>query len=90
MPLGEVLALVRCPGNEAGFYCDRLAPTAVPAPEGFGMESRAARIQGALLAQAMLKDHAHGLCRDQADWDVRARDAVISAFRGTESRPWQY
>jgi len=90
MPQGAVVVLVRYPGNEACFYCDGLAPAVLPAPDSYGLESRAARIQGALLAQALPMHHAHEVCRDQADWDVRTRAVVTAAFRGTESRPWQY
>jgi hypothetical protein len=90
MPQGAIVVLVRYPGNEAVFYCDGLVSTVVAAPEVYGIESRAARIQGALLGQAMRNHEADRFCSDQADWDGRARAVVTAAFRGTASRPWQY
>ena len=90
MPQEAIVAFVRYPGNEAAFFCDGLDPVAVAPPDGYGPESRAARLQGALLGEAMLPEGIQRLCRDQSTWEAATRRIVSVAFNGTETRPWQY
>ena len=90
MPQGAIVVLVGYRGSEAAFFRDRLEPILVSAPQGYGPESRAARIQGALLGEVMQASDDRDPCGDQTSWDAACRSIVAAAFKGTESRPWRY
>ena len=90
MPQEAIVAFVRYPGNEAAFFCDGLDQVAVAPPYGYGPESRAARLQGALLGEVMVKEAVHRLCLDQSTWTAATHRILATAFQGTEARPWRY
>jgi len=90
MPPEAIVVFIRHPENETAFFCDGREPVFLPAPVGYGPESRAARIQGALLGEVMRRNGAQSLCHDQSASDAGTRSIVDAAFRGTESRPWHY
>ena len=78
------------PGNDVGFHRRGLTPVAVPVAPGYGPESRAARVQGALLVDHMTRDVGESLFSDQSVWTAAMHKAVEVAFCGTETRPWRY
>ena len=62
----------------------------IPAPKGYGNESRMARLQGALLAMTSQRDHDKADRMDDASWQRLCADTVRLAWLGTECRPWRY
>jgi hypothetical protein len=90
MPGGSVVVFVAHPGNHAAFFCAKLEPVSILAPPAYGPESRAARIQGALLSAVFRNGDERSLCSDRESLERGAESVYQVAFAGTETRPWQY
>ena len=85
-----VVVLHRYGAADSVFYCSDHPQVIVDAPEGYGTESRAARIQGALLGRALLGDSGISHPVEAGGWRRCCEDVVDLAFRGTDVRPWWY
>lgn len=72
------------------FFRNTGDPVTVPAPAGYDRASRAARLQGALLGDALALEHAQQTGVNAAEWTAECRRLVDIAFNGTERRPWRY
>jgi len=89
MPPGSTVVVHRHKAQDTVFYGEERTAH-VTAPRGFGNESRAARIQGALLGRAIdLRSNISELT-DVSDWQRFCEGVIDTAFHGTEVRPWQY
>jgi len=89
MPTGSTVLFHRHKSLDSAFYGEgRTAYTT--APQGFGNESRAARIQGALLGRSIGLGSLQSELNDAADWQRLCKEIVETAFHGTNVRPWQY
>lgn len=90
MPGNSIVAFVGHPSNQTVFFCNDKQAAVVPAPDGYDSASRAARIQGALLARVLTDSGPQEILRTQQSWDDGSAQIVTSAFEGTEARPWRY
>lgn len=86
----SIVVLHRNERADTAFYRGTVEPVIVMAPEGYGKESRAARIQGALFGCAMLGDCCVSRSVQSADWQLCCEHVVDLAFTGTDERPWRY
>ena len=90
MQPGAIVVFNRFDAGDSVFYREGYPAAVVDAPGGYGHESRAARIQGALLGRALQADSCVSNPRDAVDWQRCCEGIIDSAFSGTDARPWRY
>jgi len=85
-----VVVLHRDTVGDTLFYNAQQQPMIVETPAGHGTESRAARMQGALLALSLLRNHSCYASLNTDSWQGLCEDTVTVGLLGTDQRPWYY
>jgi len=89
MPTGSTVVFHRYKALDSAFYGEGCTAY-IAAPQGFGKESKAARIQGALLGRIIELGRLKSKLTDVAVWQRLCEEIVKTAFHGTDVRPWRY
>jgi len=83
LPKSAIVVLHSYEDGSSGFYEHGSAPVLIDSPTGYDHASRAARIQGVLLALSLSSASGH-------QGGKRYDEVIETAYRGTEKRPWIY
>ena len=85
---GSVVMLHRHCVQDTALFRPGVDVVHLPAPDGYGPESRAARLQGALMGLTITNRQDNRAV--DLSWQQLCTRVVGAAFQGTDVRPWQY
>ncbi len=90
MPSKAIVVFNRYQTGDTIFFVANQEPVVIEAPEGYGNESRAARLQGALLGLMLKRNSSPYLPVEPDEWKRICKETIDMAYQGTNVRPWLY